>query len=72
MAFGMKRLSFDTKDHESDHYDYTLGLGFGDRSSATGISYSWTRGGWPYTALDGSTIFFPSDSQRSVLNRQAG
>ncbi len=27
-----------------DHYDYTVGLGFGDRSNAFGVSYTWSRG----------------------------
>jgi protease-4 len=45
LAFGMKRFSIDDASGKQDHYDYTLGLGFGNRSSATGISYSWTRGG---------------------------
>jgi len=29
---------------DADHYAYTLGLSGGDKSQATGLSYTWTRG----------------------------
>ena len=40
LGFGLRYRSLD----EASHYAYTLGLSGGDRSQATGFSYTWTRG----------------------------
>ncbi|MBD3335192.1 MAG: hypothetical protein GF355_06720 [Candidatus Eisenbacteria bacterium] len=60
LGFAMKRLSLESCGSSSDHYDYTLGLGVGDRSHALGISYSWTRGGWPDVA-NGEAVLSSSE-----------
>jgi hypothetical protein len=39
-GFAMRRQSIAGR----DHYEYTAGLGWGNRSNTGGISYSWTRG----------------------------
>ncbi|MBU1699870.1 MAG: signal peptide peptidase SppA [Candidatus Eisenbacteria bacterium] len=47
LAFAMKRAGFQDSAGKHIQYDYTIGMGFGNRSHSSGISYSWTHGGCP-------------------------
>jgi protease-4 len=40
LGFGLRYRALD----DASHYAYTLGLSGGDKSHATGLSYTWTRG----------------------------
>ena len=46
LGFGLTHTETDRSD--DDRYDYVAGLGFGNRSMASGVSYAWSRGGSDY------------------------